>query len=112
MVFEVGFVDNIKCPNCGEENTFDDYDCESIIEDDILTIRTSVECENCNSLFKVCKRYMLEFLDCTVQEGELKPKLKQKLINYCPPNVFLCSQCPNDNTGLCPYFPVNTDREV
>ena len=113
MIFEADFNKSIKCPKCGKENTFDDYDCESTIENDILTIRTSVECENCNSLFKVYKRYALDFLDCTLQEGELKSKPKKRLmVNDCPPNVFLCSQCPKDNTELCPYFPVDIDKEM
>ena len=112
MVFEIGFVDNIKCPNCGEETAFDDYDCESVVEDDILTIRTSVECENCNSLLKICKRYTIDFLDCTVQEAELKPKPKRLRVNDCPPDVFFCPQCPKNNTELCPYYPVDTNKEV
>ena len=114
MTVEIGAMNEIYCPVCNQIDSFDELDCDYDVEDDILRITSSVECDNCGSSFIITQRYTLNFLDCNISRPKKKKiKTVEETIKRgsCPYGVVLCTSCPYYNTELCPRWADNYRKE-
>ena len=105
MAIEIGALTHIVCPSCGQTDTFEITDSNYDMENDILIMENTVYCNHCDSSFNITQRFLLDFLDCNISSIEKHHKETSGMANCpCPPNVFLCNDCPYDETELCPFW--------
>jgi hypothetical protein len=91
---------SIFCPTCKKVNSFEELECEHIVENDILRVDSLVECGKCGNSFKIVQRFTIDFLDCYVQEIP-KPQKKKYKTEGCPHWAVFCEDCYKYNSEMC-----------